>query len=418
MIVSFFVEKTDFIESLLCRLLLVYCDTGENLILDIMEVRDKNGYVISMLKSEGEQCLPMEKEMRDADFSGRVLRGIDFSRTILTGADFSDAILDSCSFNYSNLSRTNFSGAKIHDTFFLKSNLIGVNFQLAELDNCSVAESDCRNSRWDNASLRSLGMTDSKLNNAVFVDTLFSHSNFRGANLTGALFGNTSFNGCDGIHESRGLHNIRHLGPSKLDLATMRNCVAGVPLEFARGVGILPKELEQLRKIYPSPIPVKTCYIFHSTTDTDVLTTLSNQLNQSGFLCWHYPYNTGFPTEGELQQFFSEMTIDADFLIVLISGETILMPHLPPMIITAIQDELQMGRQKLIPIALDDVLLGKEALATSAELAKNGLWEMDWVRYARLFPVVDFRRRRNPKALEREIAKLVELLKNPPARSV
>lgn len=372
---------------------------------------------MSTLQANGKFCHPVERELRGADFSGLHIFDVDFSRSVLAGADFSDAIIENCVFNYSDLSRVKFSGATFRDVSFFKCNLAASSFQMTEIDNGLFTESDCRNTRWDNAHLRGVSLMETKMDNAVWVDMVISHSMLRGANLTGVLLGNTSFNGCDGIHETRGLHRVRHLGPSILDLDTMRNCIAGLPFEFALGLGVLPRELDQLRKIFPEPVHMKTCYIYHPANEEEVLTAVKNSLTRAGFCCWSYPYDTGFPAEYEVREMFAEMTLDADFVIMLVNGESFLMPHFPPIIIDTIENEMKKGRQKLITVALDEVLLGKEALATSGELARSGLWTTDWVRYVRLFPIVDFRRRRNPKAFEKEMFKMIDIIKNPAPRS-
>jgi uncharacterized protein YjbI with pentapeptide repeats len=62
-----------------------------------------------------------------------------------------------------------------------------------------------------------------------------------GARLHLAMLQRTGLGGCADLHRAEGLDAVRHLGPSALDLATLR--AGPLPLEFLRGAGLTEAEI-------------------------------------------------------------------------------------------------------------------------------------------------------------------------------
>ena len=96
--------------------------------------------------------------------------------------------------------------------------------------------------------LRGVNLTDADLTGTIFLDI-----DFAGANLTRACLAHTFFADCRGLHETVGLAEIRHRGPSYLDVQTLRASIVLLPDAFLQEVGYRPDEIAALRTIYTTP---------------------------------------------------------------------------------------------------------------------------------------------------------------------
>jgi len=111
-----------------------------------------------------------DKDFRNANLSGRKLKGKDFSQANLQGASLDGSVLD----------ESNFSGANMRKVTGMGFSLRNANLTGADLTGASLVESDLRGVRLDGA---------------ILDGTDFSDSDLRGAYVRGAKGQNTDFTG-------------------------------------------------------------------------------------------------------------------------------------------------------------------------------------------------------------------------------
>jgi uncharacterized protein YjbI with pentapeptide repeats len=177
-------------------------------------------------------------DLSEMDISGMSLTGADLSwaklgQANLGGADLTNAVLFGTHFGGANLSRARFCGASM-----LECNLGGANLTGADL-------------------------RSAKLRGATIVDTMFADTDLREAEISECI----------------------HKGPSTIDHRTFIKS-PNLPLAFMRGCGLPDLLIEYFPSILSSAVKFYSCFISHSTSDTEFAARIHADLQSGGVRCW------------------------------------------------------------------------------------------------------------------------------------
>jgi uncharacterized protein YjbI with pentapeptide repeats len=121
-----------------------------------------------------------------------------------------------------------------------QADLRGAQLRRACLIDVDLTEANLQNARFNGADL-----TDVKLVGANLRDAHFAETKLRGATLA-----HTFLADCRNLHHVVGLTEVKHAGPTSLDVRTLRESVIHLPEAFLRAVGYTAREIHNLRAFY------------------------------------------------------------------------------------------------------------------------------------------------------------------------
>jgi uncharacterized protein YjbI with pentapeptide repeats len=87
---------------------------------------------------------------------------------------------------------------------------------------------------------------------AELIHTVLDGAQLQGVDFRGALFSGTILARCNDLALALRLDEIRHLGASSLDTATLRASAGRLSDVFLKGAGWSTKEIEAYRRLYSS----------------------------------------------------------------------------------------------------------------------------------------------------------------------
>jgi hypothetical protein len=212
-----------------------------------------------------------------------------------------------------------------------------------------------------------------------FSDTDLSNVNFTGATLDWADFYGATVNGTifSDIDLSKVFHldYVHHRGPSILGLDSIYQSQGKIPLKFLRGCGLSDLDIEYAKLAAPGldpnqviqityeiyrlycdePIKFYSCFISHSTEDTDFANRLYEDLQNEGVRCWlaMKDLKIGDPIRPTIDQ---QIRL-RDKLLVILSENSIKSEWVGDEVEAAIEEESKSNRMLLFPIRLDDVVM-------------------------------------------------------------
>ena len=125
------------------------------------------------------------KNMKNADFSNKIISNESFFATDLRNSDFSNSELDMVDLRLSNLEGASFKNSKLKD----------VNFRQNMLKNADFSNVDFKNVDLMNVDLSYTNMENTDLENKNLQRTFFHKSNLSGANLSGSKLDNSFLHG-------------------------------------------------------------------------------------------------------------------------------------------------------------------------------------------------------------------------------
>jgi len=344
------------------------------------------------------------------------IEGVDFTGADLAGTDFHESDFVQCCFDDANLSKCDFTRAHFEGCTFNNARVRGCQFHEARAIHCSFVNADLSSTNWSYGQIIKSAMTDAHLDCARLDHTLLDGCNLRAAYVTDALFGFTDMLDCAGLDETRGINRARHLAPSRVDVSTLRQCAAGLPEEFSRGIGLTPQEAKAFRSQFSVRQRKPSCFLHHPESEDAFAAALQKDFLSRGITTWSMPPTRDCTDSATLKSTFYDLAVEGERIIVLMNGDYFLKVEMPAIIFQAIQAEKQTGHQCLYMLTVDEVIIGKDALITSREITRAGAWPIDWVQYVQAHGVYDFRRRKNPRAYRKSMDSLIRDLQTPPPR--
>jgi TIR domain/Pentapeptide repeats (8 copies) len=364
----------------------------------------------------------IEASLGRLDLRGADLSGLDFVRADLSGTDLSDASLTDSALTDCNMSGANMSDAVLTRSFvtdgnFFKALLRWSDLRESVVTRVSFREADLQCADLRNARFCDIDFQDARLDESCLRGAAFINCNFRGANLTKAAMGGTAFSRCINLHESRGIHGIGHLGPSSLDLHTLRLSVCALPDDFLIEAGLGPNEIVRLRELYKSSYPGHSgsCFLVYAQKDQKFASLLCQGLRSVGQQAWLCRSQT---TQGARTWPWDvhDMLQRHDRVIVICSEHSLTSKMVSDIVDAAVAEERKSREQKLFAVRTDAFLLTDEMRRLAEQKNAPDDFSSNWLRYIRAYLVADFTSWTNPAVFKTELERLTKALLNPARR--
>src|SRR6266487_2465351 len=152
------------------------------------------------------------------------------------------------------------SGAHLTEAYLIGASLFGANLNEADLSG---------------ADLRGANLTEATLIEAI---------------LSRATFTFTTLAELD-LRSVKGLLEIRHMGPSIIQLHSIQLPQDGSALHFLRGAGVPDEWIDYYRSSMMHPIQYHSCFISYASDNEDIAKRLHADLQASGVRCWFAPHD-------------------------------------------------------------------------------------------------------------------------------
>jgi hypothetical protein len=329
------------------------------------------------------------------------LAGANFCDADLRGANLSGADLTGALFRNADLRGANLTQVRVGGAYFFLSDLREANLSGAFLFSDSFDSADLTD-----ANLTGANLTGAYLAEAKLVRTTLTYANLQstylgGADLTGARAGFTVFSDCPSLCMARGLETMAHLGPSTIDIRTLRASAAALPDVFLRSVGLRKEEIEQLRTLSRESVQYHSCLLASESADRDFVDRLQSDLLDRNVSCWLYhPDLCG----GYLAQVVFDHWIRKESKLLLIaSAASIQQGEVAAAAQAVLGHEPGARPHRLVLILLDDQVYN-DVLGSDNE--RTG----DWARSSSGGPVIDFRHWKQEDAYRTAFGELLRAL--------
>jgi hypothetical protein len=253
-----------------------------------------------------------------------------------------------------DLSGANLGNIDLSYIDFHGANLNRVGLNRTILYNAILREATLINAHLNWADLRDADLSGANLERAVLNWTNLSDVDLSGANLRKVTLEYTIFARID-LRQVRGLTEIWHNGPSRVELHTILLPQDGSALHFLRGVGVPDEWIEDYRTRMMHPIQYHSLFISYSNKDEQLARRLHADLQISGVRCWFAPEDLKIGTK--FRQRIDEAIHQQDKLLLLLSEHSIASTWVENEVETALEKEDQQQREVLFPIRLDDAVM-------------------------------------------------------------
>jgi uncharacterized protein YjbI with pentapeptide repeats len=172
-------------------------------------------------------------------------------------------------------------------TFFEKTNLNKSYLPYADLTwarfkGASLNEAILFGANLTNANLSQVCLKGAELRHAHFFEAVFDESDMSEASIGWTVFGD-----CD-LSTANGLENVRHHGPSIIDINTIYRSKGKIPEVFLRGCGIPEDFITHIPSLVEGvqPIQFYSCFISYSHENKSFARRLHDALQGRGIRCW------------------------------------------------------------------------------------------------------------------------------------
>jgi uncharacterized protein YjbI with pentapeptide repeats len=325
-----------------------------------------------------------------ANLSAIDLRYADLSEADLTKSGLIKADLFKTNLNRANLLSADLSYADLTEAYLPKANLekaylykticIGAHLKEATLDNADLFGADFTSAQLNGAQLRGTNLFNAKLNRADLSEADFIDASLITADLKGAIFWKTNFTRTtigatdisnDNFSNVIGLNEVRHSGPSNININTLQLSKGKIPDVFLRGCGLSDWEVEQVKlynpdlsnevitqiqyKVYElratQSIQISPLFISYSQKDSMFVDKLESKLNQKGIRFWRDIHEM---KAGRLEKQIDQAISQNQTVLLVLSENSIKSDWVEHEVRTARELEKKIGRDMLCPVALDN----------------------------------------------------------------
>jgi uncharacterized protein YjbI with pentapeptide repeats len=277
----------------------------------------------------------------------------DFSGANLSGSDLSGANLNHAELHDANLVDANLANARLWDAKFHSALLRGANLHGANLTGADLTAADLTAADLTVANLNSADLAGANLSGAdLRIANLFG-ANLRGANLENAQVDCTTFANCD-LREAKGLHLIKHIGPSTIGIDTIYKSKGTIPETFLRGCGVPESLITQMHSLVgvEDGIQFYSCFISYSGEDDDFARRLHGTMRDAHLRVWFAPEDM---KGGDLLITQVETAIHVyDKLLIVLSEASLRSRWVMTELRKARKAERLSGKRKLFPVRLVD----------------------------------------------------------------
>ena len=242
----------------------------------------------------------------------------------------------------------------------------------ADLAGASLVNSDLSGANLHSASLSGANLCGAELDNAdltqtYLYDTDFTETSLNGTDFGGAVMDGTIFASVD-LRNVKGLESVLCEGPCSINIETIYLSEGKIPEVFLRGAGVPESLIAHMKSLVVEPIEYYSCFISYSTKDQKFAELLHSQLQSKGARVW-------LATEDlKIGDKFSAKIDEAirlyDKLLLVLSQDSVKSPWVEAEVEAAFEKERKQKRTVLLPIRLDDSVMGAEE-AWAAEIRRT-----------------------------------------------
>jgi uncharacterized protein YjbI with pentapeptide repeats len=371
----------------------------------------------------------VEPDLARADLSGLELSGADLSETDLRKADLRASIfrgaklikadlreadLRRASFNLANLSEANLSGAVLREadlseailkkTYLIRADLVGADLFEADLEkadfrwafligtNLERANLARADFRW--AYLIDAKLSEADLSEANLIEANLSKADLRRVNFRDASVARSYFGDLD-LSMAKGLHTIKHFGPSTVGVDTILRSKGQISEAFLQGAGIPQRFIKYLMTLAREDFNQYSSFISCSNKDRDFAMQLQRDLQGDGLHCWTIPEDMKM---GDKIQHNIEQSIRIrGKLVLVLSQHVVASPWAEKEVENAFEKEIKKNKTILVPIMID-----------AAVMESDQAWAVD-LRTSR--QITDFTNWKDPEIYHQALGKLLSSLK-------
>ncbi len=301
----------------------------------------------------------VQPSLNNADLSGADLRSADLNGADLSGANLRNADLRNVDLNNANLSNANLSGANLHNADLFEAdlnntNLNGANLSFANLRSADLFEADLRSANLSGADLRGAALFDADCSSADLSNANLDGAGLDDADLSATHVDQTIFANID-LSFTKGLAEIKHWGPSRVELHTVQLPQDGSALHFLRGAGVPDKWIDDYRVRMTDLIQYHSLFISYSSKDEMLAARLHADLQTAGVRCWFAPED--MKIGDKIRQRIDEAIHMQDKLLLLLSKHVLASGWVADEVEAALEKEKRQQREVLFPIRLDNAVM-------------------------------------------------------------
>lgn len=319
---------------------------------ELMKKLEQGGKVWNRWRKQQRANMPID--LGRAELSGLRLNSTDLRYAVLFNAnlnhtDLFDAHLHHADLSHANLSHADLSYADLHG-----ANLRFANLREADLHHANLHEADLRFTNLYEADLHYADLSSANLCKAMLNHTDFYKTNLFQADLSHATLEETIFvqvNLC-GV---KGLAELNHRGPSRVELHTIQLPQDGSALHFLRGAGVPDEWIDDYRAHAIRPIQYHSCFISYSHQDEDLAHRLHADLQDQGVRCWFAPED--MKIGDRIRSRINEAIHIHEKLLLLLSRYSLTSNWVEDEVEAALEKEENQHREVLFPIRLDNTVM-------------------------------------------------------------
>jgi uncharacterized protein YjbI with pentapeptide repeats len=304
--------------------------------------------------------------------------------------------IDLSGINLSNavLSEVNLNGAELNN-----ANLYQAELFYANLQNCDLTGANMQGAKLHEANLNGANLYQANLYRADFIGTRLD-----GTVLTNAVCLTTAFSDVD-LSKVIGLDQIKHLGPSSIDFATLVRSRGAITRGFLHGAGLPDVFIDYLPALLSAAqvIQFYSCFISYSHKDEEFAKRLHARMRVENLRVWFAPED--IEAGKKLYEQIDQAIRIYDKLLIVLSKNSLKSEWVMTEIRKARKTELKANRRKLFPIRLVDFETIKEWECFDAESGKDLAVEV------REYFIPDFSDWKDNNSFEMAFDKLLRSLK-------
>ena len=355
-----------------------------------------------------------EIDLNETDLRKTILQNTTFRGATLIKADLRGSNLQRASFNLANLSEANLSEADLREsdfseailkkTYLIRADLVGAELFEADLERADfrwafLIGSDLRRANLFRADLRWAYLIESNLSDADLSEANLSEANFSKTDVSRATFRDavvawSNFGDID-LSMAKGLHSIKHFGPSTVGIDTIHRSKGQISEAFLEGAGVPQKFIAYVKSFSENASVHHSCFISYSNEDREFAQKLRNDLRNNGVHCWYIPEEL---KNGDRVQQNIEQSIRIHEKQILVLSKNSLMRHwVEKEIENANEKALKKKKNILIPVRTD-----------AAALESEQAWAVDLRRSGDILNFADWKK---PDAYQKTLKHLLALLK-------
>lgn len=259
----------------------------------------------------------------------------DLNNTNLAGAYLWKVDLHNASLNQANLYEADLTGANLRNASLVETKLINADLRNADMREVNLVKADLSESDLSSANLTGADLYKADLRNAVLAYTIFGDTNLKKVKHTESCI---------------------HKFPSIVDQMTLMKSMP-LPAKFLRNCGLSDKFIRQVPSLF-GPLASDryySCFISHSSKDSDFAERLHAGLQRKGVHVWYAPKDLNVADKFRTR--IDEAIKVHDKLLIVLSKNSINSPWVEKEVEAAFEKESREKRIVLFPIRLDNKVM-------------------------------------------------------------